>query len=99
MMWRHGDVMIAAVAAIPHEAHPRPGAVLARGEVTGHAHRIERPDTADLWELNGELYLRITADSARVVHEEHRPVTLTQGVYRVWMQREYTPQAIRPVRD
>ncbi len=91
--------MISAVAALPERAQPRPGAILARGEITGHAHRVESPDTVDLWEVNGELYLRVTADSACVVHEEHRTITLPRGTYRVWMQREYTPQAIRAVRD
>ncbi len=99
MLWRHGDVMIAVVAALPEQALPRPGAILARGEITGHAHRIEAPGTADLWEVNGELYLNVTADVAHVVHEEHRPIALPRGIYRVWMQREYTPQAIRSVSD
>jgi hypothetical protein len=91
--------MIAAVAALPEQAQPRPGLILARGEITGHGHRIASPDTADLWEAHGELYLRVTAESAYIVHEEHRTITLPRGTYRVWMQREYTPQAIRPVRD
>jgi hypothetical protein len=34
-----------------------------------------------------------------VVHEEHRPITLTSGYYRVWRQREYSPEEIRVVRD
>jgi hypothetical protein len=33
------------------------------------------------------------------VHEEHRPIELPIGVYRVWQQREYTPTAIRTVLD
>ena len=73
--------------------------MLAYGEITGHSHRIAEPDAAELWEHGGQVYLKIVADQATVMHEEHKPITLTRGLYRVWMQREYTPQAIRTVRD
>jgi hypothetical protein len=41
----------------------------------------------------------VLADSATVTHEEHGPITLPRGTYRVWRQREYSPEAIRVVRD
>ncbi len=98
MLWRHGDVLIAVIPQIPAAAKPRHSMVLAYGEVTGHSHRIEDPATAEVWELNGQLYLKVI-DPARLIHEEHNPITLPPGIYRVWMQREYTPGAIRTVRD
>ena len=98
-MWRHGDVLIAAVRAIPDGATELRQTVLARGEITGHSHRIRERDAAELWEAGGALYLKITADSATVVHQEHRPITLPRGTYRVWIQREYSPSAIRRVVD
>ena len=33
----------------------------------------------------------VTADSARIIHQEHAPILLPRGTYRVWQQREYTP--------
>ena len=98
-MWRHGDVLIAAIGAMPPTAKKRAGTVLAWGEITGHSHRVAAPGTAELWELHGELYLKVVADTATVIHEEHKPISLPRGIYRVWMQREYTPQAIRTVVD
>lgn len=98
-MWRHGDVLIAAISKIPTSATPRPGTILAYGEITGHSHRLQNPDSAELWEAGGTLFLRILAESATVVHEEHKPITLPRGTYRVWMQREYTPSEIRTVVD
>ena len=98
-MWRHGDVLIASVDAIPDSAKPQLHTILARGEVTGHAHRIAEPGAAQLWEHGGLLYLRVFADSATLVHEEHRAISLPRGSYRVWMQREYTPAEIRRVVD
>ncbi|CAA9277538.1 MAG: hypothetical protein AVDCRST_MAG77-3611 [uncultured Chloroflexi bacterium] len=99
MLWRHGDVLIAATAEVPAEARRRPTAVLVWGEITGHSHRVAEPETAMLYELDGVMYLRVVAPSARVVHEEHHPITLPQGTYRVWTQREYTPREIRRVVD
>ena len=98
-MWRHGDVLIAAVEAIPDEAARLGHATLARGELTGHSHRVHERDAAALWEHSGTLYLEVVADGATIVHQEHRPITLPRGVYRVWIQREYSPGAIRRVFD
>jgi hypothetical protein len=50
-------------------------------------------------EKDGTLYLRVVADRATIIHQEHRPITLPRGSYRVWAQREYSPEAIRPVLD
>ena len=98
-MWRHGDVFIATVDAIPSAAVRQPNCVLAYGEVTGHSHRIDQPGVAELWEHKEVLYLRVLGRSATVVHEEHKPITLPRGIYRVWQQREYSPQEIRRVMD
>ncbi|MCB2378409.1 hypothetical protein LGH70_12490 [Hymenobacter sp. BT635] len=98
-LYRHGDVLIAAVAALPVGAVPRPGVVLAHGEHTGHSHRIRETGAASLYAYGHELYLLISAPTATLVHEEHRPIALPVGVYRVWQQREYTPSAIRTVVD
>ena len=97
-MWRHGDVMIAAAEAIPPEARRKQSVVLAYGEITGHSHRIETPEKVEVWEYRGERFLKILAPT-RVIHEEHRPISLEPGIYRVWQQREYTPEAIRRVMD
>jgi len=98
-MWRHGDVLIERCPEIPSGVRRAPHVVLARGEATGHAHRILEPKTAVLFEGEDEGYLQVCADHATLVHEEHHPITLTQGVYRFWFQREYSPKEIRRVID
>ncbi len=97
MLYRHGDILLQLVDELPSDARPLATLVLARGEVTGHNHRIQRPESATLWEAKGMLYLQVVADTATLVHEEHAPITLPHGLYRFWQQREYTPQAIRRV--
>jgi len=98
-MWRHGDVLIGRCAEIPPGARPTPQLVLARGEVTGHAHRILEPGAAVLFKDDTGDFLEVTADQATLVHEEHDAISLPRGTYRVWFQREYSPQEIRRVVD
>ncbi len=98
-LYRHGDVLIALVTALPAGASPRAGLVLAHGEHTGHTHRIQEAGTASFYVHGKELYLVVAGRKATVVHEEHRPIELPVGVYRVWQQREYSPTAIRTVID
>lgn len=100
-MWRHGDVLICEVASLPRGATRLPHCVLAEGELTGHSHRVEGAGAgaAELHSFGADRFLRVLAESVRIVHQEHRAIILPRGLYRVWPQREYSPEAIRPVRD
>jgi hypothetical protein len=97
-MYRQGDVLLIKVdaAGVSTGARRRPRdngrVVLARGEATGHAHAIDSP-LADLFEeSDGQLYLRVDAGApAELVHEEHAPILLEPGVYRIVRQRQYAP--------
>jgi hypothetical protein len=95
---RQGDVFIVPVAKLPGDlTGTRP--VLAEGEVTGHAHRVADPTTAQVFKGSSGLFLEVTADSATVVHDEHAPVTVPRGSYEIRIQREYHPKEIRRVVD
>ena len=91
-VYRHGDVLISPIEEIPEHAVKQPDLILARGELTGHAHRAEPAGAAEMYEHEGNLFLRVLDSPARIVHEEHGPIELLPGVYRVWRQREYNPQ-------
>jgi hypothetical protein len=97
-LFRHGDILIASTEAIPAEAHLLPTTVLAYGEVTGHSHRVEDAQSAEIWEWSGLHFLKVST-ATRVIHDEHHPIDLPSGIYRFWRQREYTPEAIRPIYD
>lgn len=98
-MWRQGDIFIAPVKTIPISAKLLPHCILAEGEMTGHSHRIADLKSAQLFADGAERFLRVVADSAELIHQEHGSIILPKGEYRVWPQREYTPEAIRIVRD
>lgn len=98
--YRHGDVYLFEVTEIPNGAKRTKvdgDVILAYGEVTGHAHRISQK-TVSLWDDDGQRYLNVEGP-AYLTHEEHHTIPLSKGVYRVVQQREYTPEAIRKVRD
>lgn len=93
LMFRQGDVLLVAVEAVPEQAQaePRGGrVVLAEGEVTGHAHAIEERD-ARTFTHDGQRYL-LTKSKAQLIHEEHAPIEVPPGAYRVVIQREYEPE-------
>jgi hypothetical protein len=103
-LYRHGDVLISKVAALPTGAQPLQSkqgesVTLAHGEVTGHSHRIRQTNDAQLWAHGNETFLEITGNSATLIHEEHKAIELPRGVYRVWKQREYRPDAYVDVMD
>ena len=91
MLGRQGDLYIAETDSVPDRAIERPDGVLAEGETTGHRHRIENPRAAMLLDDRGQLYLVVISPKARIIHDEHGPIELGPGVYRVWRQREYDP--------
>ncbi|AWL41877.1 MULTISPECIES: hypothetical protein [Streptomyces] len=108
-MYRQGDVLIMALeeSAVPAQFLEAPGElrdgrgrlVLALGEVTGHAHAVRGPGRL-LREAGpfGPMLLHLP-EGGRVVHEEHAPIPLPKGWFRVVRQREYAPGAVRIVAD
>ena len=102
---RQGDVLLVRVKALPtaatEVAADRGRIILAHGEATGHAHAIvvdrERPQ-ARLWSAEAERFLH-AVEASVLTHEEHAPVEIDPGVYRVVIQTEYTPQELRRVQD
>jgi hypothetical protein len=112
-LWRQGDVYFECIDRLPKgKKTKRENGVVAYGEVTGHSHAlaIEDHEIAAVYEIEGQedLYLQVSRSGiaiqkggATFVHQEHLPVTLPSGNYRVWQQREfdYTMDRIRRVLD
>jgi len=94
-MARQGDILIVGITGeLPRGARElrreAGGIVLAYGEATGHAHRIRSPHVT-LLEHDGQRFLRVEQPSD-LTHEEHAPIHLRPGLYKVVRQREYEPQ-------
>lgn len=105
MQYRQGDVWVESIDTVPPgatEVQPDEGRViLAYGEVTGHAHAIKASPSVKLLAVPGldDRFLEIGGDGAELRHEEHQKIDLPPGLYRVLVQKEYSPGAIRRVVD
>jgi hypothetical protein len=81
--------------------------VLAEGEATGHRHAIWEcvtmfRDDRLAWDIPAGLYVghvQVNAPSARLTHDEHAPLILLRGTWRVRRQRELGPRDARVLAD
>lgn len=98
--YRQGDVLLVSCAEIPVSARPEASEddriVLARGEFTGHAHVMAAGRVCHFRDDGtGSGFVRIEgAAPAALTHEEHAPLMVPPGSYRVVRQREYQPRAL-----
>lgn len=102
MQARQGDIFFEAVTEIPANAkrvESKRRHIIAEGEATGHHHSVAVMPDVEMFERDGTLYLRIARENVQVEHQEHAPIDLPVGIYRVGRQREYHPESIRQVAD
>lgn len=93
---RQGDVFLRPIDVAPKDAVPAPdGLILARGEVTGHKHRL----TGGHVVRSGSQTFAVLDEPQRLVHEEHAQLHVPKGVYEVVIQREYVESSERRVTD
>lgn len=88
--WRQGDLLIRRVDQLPGGLRRRPDLVLAEGEVTGHAHRLERGVLFEDPATSDHVFFTITIDTT-LLHEEHAPIRFAPGNYEVVRQRQFDP--------
>jgi hypothetical protein len=71
--------------------------VLAKGEVTGHAHVAAGPDLM----FDEATKILTVPEGAVVTHEEHHQVTLPKGKFKIGIVQEEDPYSkeLRKVRD
>lgn len=109
-IFAQGDILLERVDDVPEfSTAPRQGSelVIAEGEFSGHRHSVHEDaslfhDEALALDMPSNLYighLVVRAPSATLVHQEHAPITLIQGTYRVRRQREMDPRDARVVAD
>jgi hypothetical protein len=107
-----GDILIERVDDVPTprsetDAVDAKVVILARGELSGHRHRIHGHITLfHASELARDLpkglyvgHLHVKTGSARLEHEEHDAITLQKGTYRVRRQRRLEPSDTDVVED
>jgi hypothetical protein len=87
--FQQGDVIGRKLEALPagdQKSLGRKRLVLAHGE-SGHSHVIE-DDEAELIQIGERMLLKLTKP-ATVVHEEHKPIQLSPGIWEIGRVTEY----------
>lgn len=84
--WQQGDVLLKP-ASIPQDAKERFGRVLREGEATGHAH-VAVADDVKLFIVDDTLFMSAPSGTT-VVHEEHGPIEVPPGDYRIDAVQEF----------
>src|SRR5579859_5039825 len=106
-MIRQGDVLLVPYdkKTLPKTAKPvardNGRVVLAYGEVSGHAHAFTSPHVGLFRSMafgQERNYLHV-GETATLGHEEHDPIEVPKGTYRVVQQREFDSEMPRPAAD
>jgi hypothetical protein len=87
--FQQGDVIGKRLDAMPDITEAkitRKRLVLAHGE-SGHSHVID-DDEAELIEIGERMLLKLTK-AATVVHEEHKPIKLSPGIWEIGRVKEF----------
>lgn len=97
-MYRQGDLKIKYVDSMPAGVIPVPDGVLARGEATGHMHRVVGDAVTFRDSVSQRLYVQVMTD-ATIVHDKHGAVPLVRGIAEITRQRQWTAGEERRVTD
>ena len=102
--WRQGDIYFVKLGeeADSSESRPVKSGVIAKGETTGHAHRVSQTSMAAgalLYLVGRSMFLRSPQAGAKVVHDEHHAIDLPRGLYAVVPQQEFDGLRWRQVID
>ena len=102
--WRQGDIYFVKLdeEIDSGNAAPVKNGIIAKGETTGHAHRVSPSSMAQgaLLSLIGRsMFLRSPEAGATIVHDEHGPIVLPRGSYAVVPQQEFDGLGWRQVLD
>jgi hypothetical protein len=102
--WRQGDIYFVKLDEEADSAKSTPvkNGIIAKGETTGHAHRVSQSSMASgaqLFLMDRSMFLRSPQAGATVVHDEHHAIDLPSGLYAVIPQQEFDGLRWRQVLD
>lgn len=94
----HGDVIIERITALPKnfkKMEKSKDGALAYGELTGHFHGLQ----GDAFDLRTDPETKVkflhVFEPTPVKHQEHSPIVIPPGDYKIGIQVEYDPFAKR----
>jgi hypothetical protein len=104
LFWRQGDIYFVKLDEEINSTRATPvkSGIIAKGETTGHAHRVSQSSIAAgalLCLVGRSIFLRSPEAGATIVHDEHGPIELPAGSYAVIPQQEFDGLRWRQVLD
>ncbi len=87
---------------IPNGAKRIPMRPLALGEATGHHHSLicDEADSVEMYEKDGQTFVRIVGEGVSVQHQEHKPSTIPENTeWGIRIATEVNDWGRAPVRD
>lgn len=102
--WRQGDIYFVKLDGEPRAPESRSvkSGIIAKGETTGHAHRLSQSsmtEGASLFLVGSSMFLRSPETGAKIVHDEHHVIDLPAGLFAVVPQQEFDGMDWRQVLD
>lgn len=87
LIFRQGDVMIESINKIPKAVKPKGNNILVHSDSTMHDHTLK---TGKVYvDKIGDLFLDAPTDTQIVHTEDHKPINLPKGKYKIIRQKEY----------
>ena len=95
---RHGDILLKETNKV--RGKKTQNRTLALGEVTGHHHTLYG-GTITSYEEDNEVKFLDVKEETSLEHQEHKPIKVLPGVYKIYRKFEFDPFAdvLRKVRD
>lgn len=100
--YQQGDVILIPIEALPAGLQKQEGLKVQLGETTGHSHKFvdadlaeiffdpaQVPDTARITPAEAKFVFIKGGKEIQLLHEEHKPLSVPPGIYKVDIVREY----------
>lgn len=92
MYYRQGDILFEKIDNFEQIGQPLDTKTVARGEKTGHHHSFREQDQILLYgQPDSPELLVIESQVAQITHQEHKPIELERGIYRIHREQGYNP--------
>jgi|SRR5688572_6518529 len=92
---RQGDILFERIDVVDNSKIELDTKVVALGELTGHSHSFEETSQVLLSkEIDEDVPTQLVVleeKGARLEHQEHLPIQIPKGIYRIRREQSYNP--------
>lgn len=91
---RQGDILFEKIDEVDSSKQNLDTKTVALGEITGHSHSFNKQSQILLSKKVDEdvpTQLVVLDESAQLTHQEHLPINIPQGIYRIRREQSYNP--------